>query len=209
MFIKFTGGAKLSFYVLNNCYACFLVNCWFFFLEFTQKIGLVSFNNGYTFFPSIFKITVNLWSTSRGVGSMEYIQGVGYNPILPINLGDSHFPHFFFRCSHSMQNNTAFIMWHGKELSVILNLRIPYFKWSARLHSDDLEFSDFYTQYSSFQNLKRHHYKIQCKPMENLMNIQQLAKYVLPHGVQPNTFFLSSLWLMPLSSSRCIFADTI
>ena len=58
-----------------------------------------------------------------------------------------------------------------------MNLKIPLFKWSARLHSDG--FGVLIFRLLSFWNLKRRICKIQCKPI-NLMKIQKSAKHALP-----------------------------
>ena len=64
-----------------------------------------------------------------------------------------------------------------------------------------------YTNILSFQTLKRHICKIQCKPMENLMKIQKSAKRVSLHPPPPiYRFLMSSPLLQHLATENlCLF----
>ena len=86
----------------------------------------------------------------------------------------------FFRRSHLMRNNMAFIMKRCKNIQVWI-WKYCHFERSARLHSD--RFGVFIFLYTIFQAFRtwRHISKIQWKHMENPMRIQKLAESVLPH----------------------------
>ena len=95
------------------------------------------------------------------------------------------FPAVFWRI-HLMRNNTAF-KWGVVKSSQVWILKYLYFKWSARLHSDQFGSFHFFLiihNILSFQNLQRCMCKIQCRPMENL----KISKIPGPYPRQQTHF---------------------
>ena len=127
--------------------------------------------------PMIDKIirckTILVKSIPLLLGEEEGRESVRNDSFLPTNLGDSPFPH-----SHSMWNNTAFIMSIVKSSSQVQIRKYCYFEWSARLHSN--RFGVFMFLFTIFQSFRPWKAKFNVNLWKTVMEIKKLAKRFQP-----------------------------